>query len=65
MTKSTLILVLSLVMLIGAIIVDMLAWFQIIAKDEPKVVLHLSTFALIFSAIGNVLTANVNKEVKK
>lgn len=52
-------------MLFGAIIVDMLAWFQIIAKDEPPVVLHLSTFALIYAAVGNVLTASVNKEVKK
>lgn len=55
---------LSIAMLVAGITVDVLAWFKIIAKDEPPVVLHLSTSALIFSGAGNLLTAIVNKHVE-
>lgn len=35
-------------LLTGALAVDLLAWFGVIAQNEPKFVLHLSTFALIY-----------------
>lgn len=42
-------------MLIAAVIGDALSWFEVIGKGEPKLVLHLSWFALIFSALDAVL----------
>jgi hypothetical protein len=62
---NKLIIGLSLLMLAIGIGVDLLAWFGVLAAGEPPVVVHLSTGALIFSGAGNVLTALVNREVKK
>lgn len=56
---------LSILMLAIGITVDLLAWFGVVAAGEPVVIVHLSTFALIFSGAGNVLTALVNREVQK
>lgn len=55
----------SLIMLVGGITVDIMVWLKLIAQDEPPLVVHLSTFALIFAGYGNVITALVNKRVKE
>lgn len=51
-------------MLIIGIVVDILAWFKVVAAGEPPVVLHLSTGALIFAGAGNLLTAILNKKIE-
>lgn len=61
---STILIVLSAVMLAVGIAVDVLAWFGVLASEEPPVVVHLSTWALIFAGSGNLLTAIVNKKVE-
>lgn len=61
LTKSFL--AISILMVVGGITVDVLVWMKLIAEDEPPLVVHLSTFALIFSGYGNVITAVVNKEM--
>lgn len=58
-------LVVSVLMMIGGLTVDILAWLHIVARSEPPLVVHLSTFALIFAGYGNILTAIVNKDIKK
>lgn len=63
LTKSFLII--SILMVAGGLAVDTLVWLKLIAQDEPPLVVHLSTFALIFSGYGNVITAVVNKEMKE
>lgn len=55
----------SCLMMLAGLSLDALVWLHLIAKNEPRLVLHLSTWALIFSAYGNILMAKVNKEVKK
>lgn len=62
---NKLIIGLSVLMLAIGLTVDALAWFGLLAAGEPQVIVHLSTFALIFSGAGNVLTALVNREVQK
>lgn len=55
----------SYAMIAGGILVDALAWFKVIAATEPPLVVHLSTFALIFSGYGNVISAQINRKVEE
>lgn len=61
LTKSFLII--SILMMAGGLAVDILVWLKLIAQDEPPLVVHLSTFALIFSGYGNVVSAVLNKKM--
>lgn len=42
-------------LLVAAVCVDIAAWMHLIARHEPPVVLHLSTWAIIYSAFTAVL----------
>jgi len=42
-------------LLVASVIGDVLSWMEIVGKGEPKLVLHLSWFALIFSSLDAVL----------
>ncbi len=55
--------IISVLMMIGGITVDALAWMGKLAAEEPPVVVHLSTAALIFSGFGNVVTAVMTKKL--
>jgi len=63
LTKSFL--AVSIGMMMIGLTADVLVWLGLIAQEEPPLVVHLSTFALIFSGYGNIITAIVNKEVKE
>lgn len=52
---------LSWTLLVVAFVLDLLAWLHVIAKKEPPVVLHLSTWAIIYSAYTAVLVAERNR----
>lgn len=56
-------LTISILMMVGGIVVDIMVWLKMIAPDEPPLVLHLSTAALIFSGFGNIVSAVVNKRL--
>jgi hypothetical protein len=55
----------SILMMSTGLLLDGLAWTHRIAKSEPPLVVHLSTWALIFTGYGNVISAVINKEVKE
>lgn len=57
-------LVISILMMLGGIILDIMIWLKLAASDEPQLVLHLSTFALIFTGFGNIVSAVVNKRLE-
>lgn len=46
---------LAVAVLIAALVLDILAWLHVIAKTEPTVVLHLSTWALIYAGLTALL----------
>lgn len=50
--------ILAWTMLVGGLTVDALAWAGVVAKKEPKFVLHLSTAALIFEGANAVQLAH-------
>lgn len=52
-------------MIIIGLTLDILAWCKLIAANEPPLVVHLSTFALIFSGYGNIISAQINKKVEE
>jgi hypothetical protein len=47
----------AVVFMAGALALDALAWGGVVARHEPKLVLHLSTWALIYSAYTMLLVA--------
>ena len=62
--STTTFLIVSIIMVIAGFTLDILVWLKVIAKEEPPLVVHLSTAALYFSGYGNVIMSIVNKRVK-
>jgi hypothetical protein len=56
--------IVSVLMIAIGLGLDLLAWFHLIAKSEPPLVVHLSTAALIFSGYGNIISSQINKKVE-
>lgn len=55
-------LIISILMMVAGLALDILAWMGVVAKGEPVLVLHLSTWAIITAGFGNVIISIVNKE---
>lgn len=53
----------SYTLLVLSIIGFFLGVFGVWPKGEPKVILAISWLALVFSAFGNIISAQVNKKV--
>lgn len=56
---------LSILMVITAFVLHILAFMHLLAPKEPQVVLHLSIAAMWFSGVGNIIGSVVNKKVDK
>jgi hypothetical protein len=53
--KQKLRIALAVVMVIGGAAVDALVWLHLVAQKEPPLVVHLSTWALIFTGLVGIL----------
>lgn len=57
--------VISWVMMLVALVGMVLTQLRVIATEEPIFVLQLSWFAVFATGYGNIISANINKNVKE